>query len=102
MLNIGIYAYVCVYFMHFIEYLFVYFYAWVKGELLRSLSLIHAYITLWVLSSSKRGRLLAQRPITVVLMMINSCSYSTNDHVIIQFQMFDQDLNRCLASIKEF
>ena len=62
-------------FMHFIEYLLVYCYAWVKGELLWSLTLIHAYITPWVLSSSKRGRLLAQRPYTLVLMMINSCSY---------------------------
>ena len=29
----------------------------------------------------KRERLLAQRPIALVLMMINSCSYSTNDFV---------------------
>ena len=64
-----------------LQYLFVYCYAWVKGKLLWSLTLIHAYITPWVLSSSKRGRLLAQRPITLVLMMINSCSYSTNDLV---------------------
>ena len=55
--------------------LIVYCYAWVKGELLWSLTLIHAYITSWVLSSSKRQRLLAQRPISLVLMMINSCSY---------------------------
>ena len=60
---------------------YVYWYTWVKGELLWSLTLIHAYIIPWVLSSSKRGRLLAQRPITLVLMMINSCSYSTNDLV---------------------
>ena len=53
-----------------------YCYAWVKGELLWSLTLIHEYITPWVLSSSKRGRLLAQRPFTLVLMIINSCSYS--------------------------
>ena len=53
----------------------IYCYAWVKGELLWGLSLIHAYITPWVLSSSKRGILLAQRPIALVLMMINSCSY---------------------------
>ena len=53
----------------------VYCYAWVKGELLWSIILFHAYITPWVLSSSKRGRLLAQRPSTLVLMMINSCSY---------------------------
>ena len=58
-----------------LPYLIVYCYAWVKGGLLSSLTLIHAYITPWVLSSSKRGRLLAQRPITLVLMMINSCSY---------------------------
>ena len=42
-----------------LQYLYVYCYAWVKGELLWSLTLIHAYITPWVLSSSKRGRLLA-------------------------------------------
>jgi len=61
----------------------VYCYAWVNGELLLSLSLIHAYITPWVLSSSKRERLLSQRPITLVLMMIKSSSYSTNDLVFI-------------------
>ena len=73
----------CLCFMHiyalsclvFFAYLFVYWDAWVKGELPWSLTLIHAYITTWVLSSSKRGRLLAQRPSTLVLMMINSCSY---------------------------
>ena len=59
----------------FIAYLFVYCDAWVKGELLWSFTLIHAYITPWVLSSSKKGRLLAQRPSTLVLMMINSCNY---------------------------
>ena len=68
-------------FMHiYVEHsrhIFIFYcYAWVKGELLWSLTLIHAYITSWVLSSSKRGRLLAQRPSTLVLMMINSCSYS--------------------------
>ena len=57
------------------SYLLFILYAWVKGELLWSFTLIHAYITSWVLSSSKRGRLLAQRPITLVLMMINSWSY---------------------------
>jgi len=60
----------------FIAISIIYCHAWVKGELLWSFTLIHAYITPWVLSSSKRGRLLAQRPITLVLMMINSCSYS--------------------------
>ena len=64
-----------------LSYLLFIYHAWVKGELLWSFTLIHAYITPWVLSSSKRGRLLAQRPITLVLMRINSCSYSTNDLV---------------------
>ena len=45
--------------------------------------------------------LLAQRPITLVLMMINSCSYSTNDLVFNQSQNCDQDLSRCLASTKD-
>ena len=35
----------------------VYCYAWVKGELPWSLTLIHAYIISWVLSSSKRGEI---------------------------------------------
>ena len=42
-------------FIAFIAYLIVYCYAWVKGELLWSLILIHSYITPWVLSSSKGG-----------------------------------------------
>ena len=33
---------------------------------------------------------LARRPITLVLMMINLCSYSTNDLVFIQFQIFNK------------
>ena len=54
------FIHICVvWFMHFIEYLYVYCYAWVKRELLWSLSLIHVYTTPWVLSSPKRGRLLA-------------------------------------------
>ena len=61
--------------MYFIVYLLLIYYTWVKGELLWSFTLIHAYIISWVLSSSKRGRLLAQRPIALVLMMINSWSY---------------------------
>ena len=78
----GEFMHICVvWFMPFIEYFYLYCYAWVKGDLLWSLFLIHAYITPWVLSSSKKGRLLAQRPITLVLIMINSCSYSTNDLV---------------------
>jgi len=44
---------------------------------------------------------LAQRPITLVLMMINSYSYSTNDLVFNKFQIFDQDLSRCLALTKD-
>ena len=75
-----VYLYLCIYVLYglctSLNIFVVYWYAWVKGELLWSLTLIHAYITPWVLSSSKRGRLLAQRLITLVLMMINSCSYS--------------------------
>jgi len=44
--------------------------------------------------------MLAQRLITLILMMINSYSYSTNDHVFIKFQIFNQDLSRVLTSIK--
>ena len=44
---------------------------------------------------------LAQRPITLVLMMSNSCSYSTNDFVFNYSQIFDQDLSKCLASTKD-
>ena len=69
-------------FMHTLNIFIVYCYVWVKGELLWSLTLIHVYITPWVLSSPKRGRLLAQRPITLVLMMINSCSYSLKSQII--------------------
>ena len=75
--------YVCLVYEPLLNILIIYCYAWIKGDLLWSLYLIHAYITPWVLSSSKRGRLLTQRPITLVLMMINSCSYSTNDLVFI-------------------
>ena len=35
------------------------------------------------LSSSKGGRLLAQRPSILVLMMINSCSYSFTNNLVI-------------------
>ena len=44
---------------------------------------------------------MAQRSITLVLMMINSCSYSNNDLVFNKFQIFDQDLNLYLASTKD-
>ena len=67
------YVYLCmfmhIYIEHSLHIFIVYCYAWVKGKLLWSLTLIHAYITPWVLSSSKRERLLAQRPFTLVLMM---------------------------------
>ena len=55
-----IFAYMCylVYAYHWISLLFIAMYE-LKGELLLSLTLIHAYITPWALSSSKRGRLLA-------------------------------------------
>ena len=36
--------------------------------------------------------MLAQWPITLVLMMINSCNYSNDDLVFIKFQIFNQDL----------
>ena len=42
--------------------------------------------------------LLAQMPITLALMMINSYSYSTNDLVFIKFEIFNQDFSWCLAS----
>ena len=45
--------------------------------------------------------MLAQRPITLILIMINSCNYSTNNLVFIKFQIFNQDLRRCLASTKD-
>jgi len=44
--------------------------------------------------------LLAQRLITLVLIMINSCSYSTNDLVFNKFQIFNQNFNQCSASTK--
>ena len=98
---ISVYAYMfSILFMHFYWRSLCLCCAWVKGEFLWSLSLIHTYITPWVLSSSKRGRLLSQRLITLVLMMINSSSYSTNDLVFIKFYIFNQDLSRCFASIK--
>ena len=37
--------------------------------------------------------MLAQRPITLVLMIINSCSYTTNDLVFSKFSIFNQDLS---------
>jgi len=33
--------------------------------------------------------------------MINSCCYSTNGLVLFKFQIFNQDLSWCLASIKD-
>ena len=99
MLNIGIYAYMFMFVYELLLNIYLFIcYAWVKGGLLWSFTLIHAYITPWALSSLKRGRLLAQRPFTLVLMMINSRSYSTNDPVFILFQIFDQDYSWCLAS----
>ena len=40
------------------------------------------------------GIMLTQRPITLVLIMSNSCNYSTDDLVLIYFQIFNQDLSR--------
>ena len=50
---------------------------------------------------SKNTLMLAQRPITLVLMMINSCSYSTNDLVFNKFQILYQDLSRYLVLTKD-
>ena len=54
------------------------------------------YLTYSLTFSSPASPLLAQRPITLVLMMINSCSYGT------KFQICDQDLSRCVVSTKDF
>jgi len=70
-----LYSWFAWYLWAYIKCLYVLCYPWVKGEFLQSLYLIHIYITLWVLSSSKRERLWAERPITLVLMMINLCRY---------------------------
>ena len=61
----SIYVNMCYLFYAYIEYLYCLLLCRIKEELLWSLTLIHAYITPWVLSLSKRGRLLAQRPITL-------------------------------------
>ena len=47
------------------------------------------------------GRLLAQGFVTLVLMMINSYIYSTNDLMLFKFQIFNQDLSWCLVSTKD-
>ena len=58
------FMHICViWFMHSLNIIIVYYYAWVKGELLWSLTLIHAYITPWVFSSSKRGRCWPRGPL---------------------------------------
>ena len=93
-----LFMHICVVYELSLNIFIVYCYAWVKGELLWSLN---AYITSWVLSSLKRERLLDQKPINLILMMINSCSYNTNDLVFNKFQIIDQDLSRCLTSTKD-
>ena len=55
----------------FIVYLFVYCYAWVKGELLWSLTLIYVYNSMSFVII-KKGNIVDPRPITLILMMINS------------------------------
>jgi len=47
------------------------------------------------------SKVLAQRPITLILMMINSCNYSTNDLVLFKFQIFNQDLSWFLGSTND-
>ena len=44
---------------------------------------------------------LAQKSITLVLMMINSYSYSTNDFVVLKFHIFIKILVQFLASTKD-
>ena len=48
------------------------------------------------------SKVLAQRPVTLVLMMINLYNYSTNDFMLFKFQIFNQDRSWCLASTKKF
>ena len=45
-------------------------------------------------------RTIAPKAHHLVLMMTNSCSYSTNDLVVFKDSDFDQDLNWYLASLK--
>jgi len=59
---------------------------WVLITLMRFASIFVSLFLSLILEQSNfqyPNSLLAQRPITLVLMMINSCSYSTNDLVFI-------------------
>ena len=49
----------------------------------------------------KKGEIVSPKALTLVLMMINSCSYSTNDLVLFKFQIINQDLSWYLALIKD-
>ena len=61
-IDIKAYMLICAnYFMHTLNIFIVYCYAWIKGELLWSLSFNHAYITPWVLSSSKRWEIVGPK-----------------------------------------
>ena len=79
-----------------------------------SLGLSFNNMILWVLRSLERCmnccfqvvlhwwlHLLAQRPIALILMMINLCSYCTNDLVFNESQICDQNFSRYLASTKD-
>jgi len=56
----------------------------------------------------KKGRLLAQKPITLVLKLINSCSYSINDLVVLVFmhelreRFYWALLNSCIYNSMSF
>ena len=51
--------------------------------------------------ASQYIKVLAQRPIILVLMMINLYNYSNNDLVLFKFQIFIQDLSWYLVSTKD-
>ena len=40
----------------------------------------------------KKGKMLAQKSITLVMMITNSCSYSTTDLVVVKFQILIKNL----------
>ena len=56
--------------------------------------------SLEVSDNERKSKMLAQRPIPLVLMTINSCSYSTSNLIFINFQILKEDLSWCLVSTK--
>ena len=70
-MSLTVISFIYAFIMHFALLCLILIYAGVKGELhLKSLPKIFV-ITPYVLSSSKRGRLLAQRSFALVLLIIN-------------------------------